>query len=128
VPADDPLSETGIGRKRLVKEFGENWRSWKWFRDQWTKTSLATVGGLLVAIGAVLAWAWNLNTHVTILENRSDNEQEIAGVEKRVTRIEGVLDLDYAEQMKTWAQAVRYARAHRLTPPPPPNPKGVGKP
>lgn len=137
MPEDDPLSETGIGHKRLKKEFGENWRSWKWFADQWSKTSLATIGGLLLAFGGVLAWAWNLNTHVTILETRvmpvlkegkqeSENATRIEAIDKRVGRIEGVFDVGYAEDLKTWAEAVRYARAHGLPTPPPPT-KGSSK-
>lgn len=85
---------------------------------------------MLILLG-VLAWAWTLSTHVTTLETRvepvilegrqeAQNALQIANIDKRVSRIEGVIDLDYAEQMKEWAQAARYARDHGLDPPPPP--------
>ncbi|TMK82949.1 MAG: hypothetical protein E6G57_16540 [Actinobacteria bacterium] len=122
-PEAEPASHT---RTQVLRgEFGENWRSWSWFRRQWSTVSLSTVGGLALALLGVLTWAWNLNTHVTIVETHVvEPLRMIEALDKRIGRIEGVLDLDYAEQMKNWAEAVREARREGLPPPPPPKPKG----
>jgi hypothetical protein len=118
----------------LRAEFGPRWRWWSWFRQQWTGLSLTTVGSLVLVVLGVLAWAWNLNTHVTILETRvepvlvegkaeADNRLLIDNLDYRVGRIEGVLDVEYAEQLREWAKLARAARARGLPPPPVPVPK-----
>jgi len=108
--SDDEHS--GIFRSR----FGRNWRSWAWFRDQWTNLSLSIVGGLCAILIGIGGWAVSLKTRVVVLETEvtpilretkveSNNAIQIIDLDRRVTRLENNLDLDLNEKLRAEREA-----------------------
>lgn len=103
----DPTS-SGIFRK----EFGDNWRAWRWLQRQFTATSLGAIGAIVVFAGGYIV---RLNQKVgeqgmkiVVLETRvvpvlearkeeSTNRVEIEDLKARVSRIEANWDVAKTE-------------------------------
>lgn len=99
----DPTESTILRGK-----FGRYWRAWWWLRLQWSVTSLATLGAVIIGIGG---WAMNLKTRVVILETEvlpvleeskreQVNSERIEALDGRVSRVERNIDLELNEQVR----------------------------
>lgn len=52
---ESPNDESGIRRKVLKQELGDNWRSWSWFVKQFSQLSLGVIGTMALA-GVTFFW------------------------------------------------------------------------
>lgn len=79
---DDPKH----GESAILREhFGRYWRAWRWVRRQFSATSLATIGAVIVGCGG---WILSLKTRVVVLETQV---VPVLKSEDRLAKVEGAV-------------------------------------
>lgn len=116
---EDPAARSGI----LKAEFGVNWRWWRWFRYQFTPTSLSAIGVILTGAGGyivhlrhdvdsyheqVVIYRTEIAPVLRESKIESINAEKIDALDGRVSRIERNIDLDLNERL-------RLEQRHRTT-------------
>lgn len=105
---EDEQANSGIFRK----EFGDNWRWWRWLQRQFTATSLGVIG-LIVTVAGTYIVRMNQKvaeqgTRIVVLETRvvpvleerkqeSTNRVEIEDLKARISRLEANYDIAQRE-------------------------------